>query len=166
MKINIQNLKDGQHFFEFEKSSAELGIEDTDMFASTIRVESNVDKRKSAVVVFSKAKTKANYVCDRCLTQFSEPVNEKFTIFFTTDQTYLDSEDNEQVQLIGAHTREIDLGSGVRESILLAVPMKHVCSKDCKGLCPSCGINLNKNSCRCVHETVDPRWEVLKKLVS
>jgi len=165
MKINIQNLKDGQYFFEFEKSSMELDFEDIEMFSSPVKVESNVDKRKKDVVVFSRAKTIANYVCDRCLCQFSRPIDERFTVLFTTDQTYRDSDDNELVQLISAHTREIDLSAGVRESVLLAVPMKHLCSEECKGLCPTCGVNLNEESCGCV-QTIDPRLADLKKLIS
>ena len=166
MKINVQNLKDGQHFFEFENSSSELNIADDEMFASTIRVESNLDKRKNDVVVFNRVRTRANYVCDRCLARFSQSIDERFTVLFTTDQTYLDSSDNESVQLISAHTREIDLSSGVRESILLAVPMKHLCSENCRGLCPTCGVNMNEESCSCVHETFDSRWSALKKLIS
>lgn len=165
MKVNIQNLKDGQHFFEFEKNSNELDIADTEMFASVIKVQSNLDKRKNDLVVFSRVRTRANYICDRCLAPFNEAIDEKFTIMFTTDQSYLDSDDNDLVQLISAHTREIDLSCGVRESILLAVPMKHLCSQDCRGLCPTCGANLNRETCRCVHNVIDPRWEVLKKLV-
>lgn len=166
MKVNIQNLKDGQYFFEFKKNSAELDFEDDEMFSNPVKVASNVDKRKKEVVVFSRAKTSANYVCDRCLRPFSRPIDERFTVLFTADQTYLDSSDNELVQLISAHTREIDLSAGVRESLLLAVPMKHLCLENCKGLCPTCGVNLNEESCGCVQEATDPRWADLKKLIS
>lgn len=166
MKINIHNLKDGQYFFEFEKSSAELGIEDVEMFSRPAIVESNVSKRKSEIVVFSRVRTQAKYVCDRCLKPFGAAIDEGVTVLFTTDQSYLEGEDNELVQLIGAHTREIDLSVGLRESILLAVPMKHLCSENCKGLCPTCGANLNEEECRCVRELIDPRWEVLRKLTT
>jgi uncharacterized protein len=69
------------------------------------------------------------------------------------------------VQFISPNTHEIDLSFGVRESLLLALPMKVLCSEDCKGLCPHCGANLNEESCDCVAETIDPRWAELRKLL-
>ena len=52
----------------------------------------------------------------------------------------------------------------LREQILLAVPLKLLCREDCKGLCSSCGRNLNSESCNCASTTTDLRWEALKKL--
>ena len=41
---------------------------------------------------------------------------------------------------------------------------KHLCSEDCKGLCPTCGKDLNEGPCGCGKE-VDPRLAVLAKLL-
>lgn len=41
---------------------------------------------------------------------------------------------------------------------------KILCSKECKGLCPGCGKDLNKDKCNCKHDDIDPRLEVLKNL--
>jgi uncharacterized protein len=43
--------------------------------------------------------------------------------------------------------------------------MKTICSEDCKGICPSCGINRNDSSCSCKKEDIDPRWDGLKQLL-
>lgn len=50
-----------------------------------------------------------------------------------------------------------------REQALISLPMKPLCSEDCRGLCPECGKNLNAGDCACAKERVDPRLEVLKK---
>jgi len=52
----------------------------------------------------------------------------------------------------------------VEERIQLAVPMKPLCSAECRGLCPQCGAELNSGPCGCESETTDPRWEALKVL--
>lgn len=39
---------------------------------------------------------------------------------------------------------------------------KLICSEKCKGLCPSCGKNLNKVKCTCKENDIDPRLEALK----
>ena len=48
----------------------------------------------------------------------------------------------------------------LREQVLLAVPLKAVCSEACKGLCPSCGKNLNVDTCSC-QPVPDDRWGAL-----
>ena len=58
----------------------------------------------------------------------------------------------------------IDLGEVVREQFYLALPMKPLCRETCKGLCPVCGANRNRETCTCETTWVDPRLEALKAL--
>lgn len=44
------------------------------------------------------------------------------------------------------------------------LPLHMVCSDDCKGLCPTCGQNLNEGSCACDTKVIDPRWAALAQL--
>ncbi len=41
--------------------------------------------------------------------------------------------------------------------ILVNLPMKVLCSNDCKGICNRCGTNLNHGSCGCDTTELDPR---------
>jgi uncharacterized protein len=51
----------------------------------------------------------------------------------------------------------------VREQWLLAVPTFLLCRDDCKGLCPTCGVDLNAGECQCPPQiTVDSRWDALR----
>jgi len=63
---------------------------------------------------------------------------------------------------------EIDPRDLVREQLLLAVPMVPVHSEDCRGLCPSCGADLNLGGCGCkpaaLPEKENP-FAVLKKII-
>jgi uncharacterized protein len=47
---------------------------------------------------------------------------------------------------------ELDLSGLLKEQVLLGLPMKTVCSEDCKGLCPKCGMDLNEGRCNCPGE--------------
>ena len=49
----------------------------------------------------------------------------------------------------------LDLDSVAQDDILLELPIRMLCSEDCKGLCPVCGCNLNKEQCSCQQ----PEWE-------
>ena len=42
-----------------------------------------------------------------------------------------------------------DLTGDIRENLLLNMPMRIKCRENCKGLCPSCGANLNEGECSC-----------------
>jgi uncharacterized protein len=59
----------------------------------------------------------------------------------------------------------LDIIELLREQFQLALPMKPLCTEDCRGLCPECGANLNHASCGCVPKWEDPRLAALKGLV-
>ena len=83
--------------------------------------------------------------CDRCLSEFIF----KFTGSF--DETY-----QEAVECI-------DMSEPVRQALLLAMPVKNLCSENCRGLCPSCGCDMNKSDCSCKREPPG-LFSILKKL--
>jgi uncharacterized protein len=58
----------------------------------------------------------------------------------------------------------IDLNELLREQFYLALPMKPLCTEECRGLCPQCGINLNTGTCGCEVPWEDPRLAPLKDL--
>ncbi len=55
----------------------------------------------------------------------------------------------------------LDLSELLREQIILALPMHPRCAPDCRGLCQSCGMDLNEADCSCQGAVVDPRLAVL-----
>ncbi len=59
----------------------------------------------------------------------------------------------------------IDLAETVRQDVLLELPMKPLCSANCKGLCVHCGHDLNEGPCGHSEEPSDPRFEALKHFV-
>lgn len=59
---------------------------------------------------------------------------------------------------------QIDLNSYFKEQISLSLPFKVKCDQNCKGLCASCGQNLNNGDCNCNTNWEDPRFSVLKGL--
>jgi len=48
---------------------------------------------------------------------------------------------------------------------IVSLPMKHLCSEDCKGICSKCGKNLNEGKCDCPDREIDPRLAVLADLL-
>ena len=91
--------------------------------------------------------------CDRCL----EPVTIAFEVdviwTFIPGSLELDADEAGGIDADDSATyfdgQEIDLGARAWEELVLAYPSKLVCREDCKGLCTSCGKNLNEGPCAC-----------------
>jgi uncharacterized protein len=98
--------------------------------------------------------------CVRCLTEFEHGLHADFTeLYAFTSKSVTDS------GLLLPEDGHIDLSPLVREYMLLDVPIKPLCSTDCKGLCPICGESLNETLCGHTPENIDPRLAVLKSLL-
>ena len=52
----------------------------------------------------------------------------------------------------------------IEEQVQLELPMRVLCREDCKGLCPTCGVDHNTTTCSC-SGPVDDRWKDLARLV-
>jgi uncharacterized protein len=101
--------------------------------------------------------------CRRCLGDASAHVSEDAHIIFAEAGTE-SVEDDPDVYLLDARATELDLRPALREQWLLNVPSYVLCREDCKGLCPTCGAELNLGPCNCAPASADPRWEGLRKL--
>ena len=71
--------------------------------------------------------------------------------------------DDPDVYVVDPRSIELDLRPALREQWLLAVPSFVQCREDCKGLCPTCGTDLNAGECECAPAT-DSRWDTLRKV--
>lgn len=106
--------------------------------------------------------------CSRCAEPFQMPVDGPFELRFlpqTLAGDRTEDPDDDPTTAFYADDR-LDLGQIVREQCYLALPMKPLCTPDCKGLCPQCGINLNTEQCQCAPAWQDPRFAVLQSLAS
>jgi uncharacterized protein len=60
---------------------------------------------------------------------------------------------------------ELDVATWAADAVVLAMPHKILCREDCKGLCPSCGADLNAGPCDCPPPAGDDRWGPLRELL-
>ena len=106
--------------------------------------------------------------CSRCLEPFTLPMATDFDLRYVprTENVGEGEREVEEDDLATAFydDDQIDLGHLIMEQFQLALPMKALCKEDCKGLCPTCGTNLNAGSCGCNVKWEDPRLAALKAL--
>lgn len=92
--------------------------------------------------------------CSRCLSPFERPVDLSCEGKFTGDvlEKAHGDEDEDEVEIFPLEGTSCDLDEMIRSEIVLSLPMKPLCSEECKGICPMCGKNLNEGSCDCAAE--------------
>jgi uncharacterized protein len=129
-----------------------------------LRVELRGQMVGEGVLVRGRIHTRLGLDCRRCLLPVEVEVDDDVTLLYEPlaeeDTDELDGE----VYPLPARGDALDLGPALREQLILLVPDFVVCSQACRGLCPTCGANLNETSCDCVPEAEEGPWSVLKKL--
>lgn len=110
-------------------------------------------------VELEEISAKVEMHCSRCIENYVQDVNASSTHIFVKE----DFQTDEEQQLYKGD--EIDLTEVVLNEITAELPMKPLCTTDCKGLCPVCGTNNNQTDCGCKTEEIDSRLQVLQKLL-
>lgn len=103
--------------------------------------------------------------CHRCLDEVRQPVEGEFELVVRRSGSSDSAGETEEGYLVlplGAH--EVSLGPFIHESFVVSIPMVIQCGEDCRGLCPKCGANLNRDTCGCVAESTDERWDGLRRV--
>ena len=132
--------------------------------------EASAERAGSEIRITGKLDINVELTCSRCLEPARIHVAKPFDLYFRERDEELFDEDAE-VELEEEDTRtafftgtKLAIGDILREQILLALPMKALCTADCKGLCPTCGTNLNSGSCNCPKEEFSPHMDSLLEI--
>ena len=98
--------------------------------------------------------------CSRCLDPVSFPMTAELDAVFDRQP------DPEDPDLYSFEASTIKLTDAVRDALLLSMPMRVLCKPDCRGICPGCGVNLNRGTCTCQEgaEVTNP-FSALKNIV-
>ncbi|MGL4990375.1 MAG: YceD family protein [Sarcina sp.] len=95
--------------------------------------------------------------CSRCLKDFEicieTDIDDKFSNNLNEDESiaYIEGD-------------ILDISDAIVSNVISTLPIKRLCEEQCKGLCQSCGADLNLHKCQCNDSNVDIRFEKLKDL--
>lgn len=76
----------------------------------------------------------------------------------------MDEDDDPEGELINNNI--LNVRELVRQNILLEIPIQPLCSEDCKGICPVCGVNKNNNNCSCNEGQMNSAFSALADLLN
>ncbi len=134
-------------------------------FAGPVEARVQVLPSGRDLFVLGTLRCRAAYRCVRCLERFERDVEESFHVTFVpggpapAGETELHREDLDLESL--GPDGEVDLGGLVADQAVLALDAYPVCADGCRGLCPRCGADRNRDPCGCADASPDPRLAVL-----
>lgn len=135
----------------------ELQVIDTRMpGGSTVHVEVRLESLNEGAVARGAVEAPWAGSCRRCLKPVTGTLRSDVLEVFEVEPT-----EGETLLLDGDR---IDLEPVAREAILLELPIAPLCREDCRGLCPTCGVDRNEVDCECAEAPADPRWSGLEDL--
>lgn len=162
MKLDLKKIvhaPGASENFRYELDYSELEWNGEKPAAQPVLVTGQVKNMAGALLLNLSMSTVLDLTCDRCTEPFSQEMSAEFESLLSTE---LEDEDNDEIILLKDDALELD--ELLRDIFIMNMDTKHLCSEDCKGLCPGCGVNLNHEACRCKKE-VDPRLAGLAKFL-
>ncbi|MEJ2539589.1 MAG: DUF177 domain-containing protein [Gemmatimonadota bacterium] len=114
------------------------------------------------ILVDTRIEGELQQECRRCLAPVITRVES--TPMFVFGEADEEGGEDGEIRRLDVEATELDLGEAVREELILTLDPFVLCDPDCKGLCPRCGIDRNRETCDCVLEEKDPRWDALRAL--
>ncbi|MGW0040541.1 YceD family protein [Rhodococcus sp. NPDC003348] len=125
-----------------------------------VELDLRLESVSEGVLVTGTVRAATKGECSRCL----EPFDGELYLYLTELFAYPDSvteETTEEDEVYRIVDDLIDLEPVVVDAAGLELPLQPLCSEDCQGLCPECGIRLAIAESGHGHEILDPRWAAL-----
>lgn len=164
MKILRGNLHGIEEPLFFRETLFDIGIHELGDAHTPVETEIVVRSKGEDYSLDGHVRTTLTLACDRCLEKGAYPLKGKLRVrLVSMVRPDLDA-DEDHVMVLTAQQPEVDLTGVVAESVYLELPQKALCREDCKGLCPSCGTNLNHEQCGCKTGEIDERWSALLRI--
>lgn len=172
MKIRVEGLSDTPLRLKAREpvtdfpSLAELQENGDCRFLGPLQLDFTVAREFDHIRVHGRIETKVRYICSRCLAEYDTALCTEFTIFYTkTVRVPLEEEialAEEDLVSVSYEGDTIDFTKEVEEQVLMEIPLKPLCREDCKGLCSTCGADLNAGGCECARSAAGFTFSALK----
>jgi len=144
-------------------------LESEDGSSDPVRGHVKMLRTRAGVLVTAFLSMSEQEVCSRCLGPATLPIDiffeEEFKAIMDVDTGRPALERPQFGDFIIDSNHMLDMTEAVRQYRETALEIKPLCRPDCKGLCPTCGADLNKEECGCSGGIVDSRLAGLAALL-
>jgi uncharacterized metal-binding protein YceD (DUF177 family) len=161
--VPLTALHKGKEEFSFELPIGS-DFEGERIHIDTVHVNARFSLLGEDILLNLSLRLEGEFRCDRCSEKYNESIEGQITTLFTPDPLKLQNAEGGEIRLFNIHASELDITQEITDAVILTIPDKLLCRKDCRGLCENCGINLNEGGCQCSNKTSDSRWDALKRI--
>lgn len=128
---------------------------DSYRFSEPLSWHADVSNTGDALLVTGSVTGEARTDCARCLEDAVFDVEGEIEGYFLLDGAEIpEGADEDEFDRLPAN-HVLDMESLVVAAIVFELPLVPLCDEECRGLCPTCGANLNEGPCGCEKEQSD-----------
>ena len=165
MKIVISEIPEEGIDVELHENISLESVKTT----SPLHAALNIRTVGSEVLVNGFLEGEVELLCSRCLNTYTMSVRTQINVVYEPSEV-INKEEHHKLKSdeldTGFYKNDtVDTDEVLVEQLLLNLPMKPLCSPECKGICPKCGADLNMSSCDCSVSEIDTRLKVLEQLL-
>ncbi|MGN1013902.1 MAG: YceD family protein [Butyricicoccus sp.] len=163
MKLDLKRIlaaSEGTLPFSYDADLSNMEMYGSYPFKTPVHIEGEIRNHLDILKLTASIHALYETACSRCLA----PVNVTLDVPCETILTR-EAQDEESDDLYLLEGDSVDVDDVVIPSLLLEVRMTYLCRPDCKGICPTCGKDLNEGTCSCGGKQIDSRMAVLQKLL-
>jgi len=179
LEIRIDNINEKGKKLEFEKTYdffpviSEMVEKNELKIFSPIIINLLIKPQLDMFKLSGWLKTRAQFICNRCLKNFELDLNHDFELMYSTkipETKEFSNEENEieinadEVGLVIFSGSRINFKDSIEEQIILSLPSWPICNELCKGLCSQCGADLNIEKCSCKKTNFENKFDALKNI--
>ena len=164
MVIDLKHIfvNDGASLpLEYELDLSEVEYSGLFPLKKPVTIKGEIFNKASLVRLEAEIVYEFSAPCDRC---GIDTAREHSVSLDKSLAVAIEGEESDSILLVP--DMKLDLDELIYSEVLVSLPMKHLCSKDCKGICSKCGKNLNDGKCDCPEKEIDPRLAALAELLN
>lgn len=114
------------------------------------RGQITLTKLEDLILASFKIQLAVSSECARCLDDALQHIELEFTVEYKLRP----GADIAEQGIYHVRKNQIDISEPIRQELISSLPVNVLCRPACKGLCPNCGINWNREKCKCKIEPV------------
>ena len=153
MLIKLNEIPAEGLFFKLDQTDRKMAKALKDLLADNpFQVEVHILPINRGYEVYGKILGVRTLECSFCLCEFQQPFYEKFHDLYLKNKgahTLQISDISSDFEVFPLKSLKFSLSYFLHEILVLTTDFQVLCQKDCHGLCPDCGNNLNYEKCLC-----------------
>ncbi|MGB9711612.1 MAG: YceD family protein [Dissulfurimicrobium sp.] len=166
--ISIEDIPEEGLCVHCDNVSNILSDQDDPALAGPVGADVCLNRVDGLIYLQGSVKAAVNLVCDRCLNPYQLDIDAAFSYLLIPQSLEKEGFDaaakGKDAEILTYNGKDVPFGEILREQILLQIPFRRLCNDGCKGICPSCGADLNKEACHCEKDIKQGPFTVLKGL--